>query len=327
MGTAFTRLGFALFFVVMPAGSPDWKSANASNQPTAAKLEIQAKIARGGDYIAYAFDSAWMVSGNRLIRVNSADNGLNEIKIEGLIGPNRGIADGENAIWVPDTGSKMIFKVDPLKGQVTLRIPAALADSEGSIGVGEGAVWVVTTAGEGVKSREYNRTLSRFNAHSGALESTVHLPSRGAGVIVADGSVWITGVDKGELYRLDPQTNQIVATIGLHKRPRFMAASDGAVWVLNQSDGTVQRIDTKRNVVAATIEAVAPGDGIDIAFGNGLVWVATLEPLFIKIDATTNSVIGSYKVPSEEYVIGHAIRYGAGSLWVSGGNIFRIKFP
>ena len=267
-----------------------------------------------------------MVSGNRLLQVNPVDNTLAEIKVDGLIGPNRGIAYGENAIWLPDISSKTIYKVDPLQSLVTLRIPAVLADSEGSIGVGAGSVWAVTTAGEGVTSKE-NHTLSRFNAQSGVLEADVHLPAQGAAVIFVDGSAWVTGVNKGELYRIDPTTNQIVASIALHKRPRFMTEGDGAIWVVSQGDGTVERVDPKRNAVIATVEADAAGGGGDIAFGEGHIWVVTLDRLFIKINASTNTVVGRYRVPPEEYAIGDAVRYGAGSLWSSGDNIFRMEPP
>jgi hypothetical protein len=60
-----------------------------------------------------------------------------------------------------------------------------------SIGVGEGAAWLVTEEGG-------DRTLMRFNAESEALEAKIGLPSSSAGVVVDYGSVWVTSNEKSE---------------------------------------------------------------------------------------------------------------------------------
>ncbi|SEI21263.1 hypothetical protein SAMN05216228_106918 [Rhizobium tibeticum] len=116
-------------------------------------------------------------------RINPADNSTIDIPVEGAIGPYRGIAIGESAVWVPDIGSKTIFKVDPQANRVVMRTAADLFDSEVSIGVGAGAVWVVTMAGKNVTSKDYDRELSRFNASTGVLEATLQFPARGAAAI------------------------------------------------------------------------------------------------------------------------------------------------
>jgi hypothetical protein len=56
-----------------------------------------------------------------------------------------------------------IFKVDPQANRFVMRTPADLSDSEGSIGVGAGAVWVVTMAGKKITSKDYNRELRSPN--------------------------------------------------------------------------------------------------------------------------------------------------------------------
>jgi virginiamycin B lyase len=175
------------------------------------------------------------------------------------------------------------------------------------------AVWAITSKHE----------LRRYSAERGAEEATVSLPSRSLGVIVAFGSVWITGTANDELYRVDPTTNQIVAAIGLHSNPNSLAAGEGSVWVHNDGDGTVQRIDGKSGNLVATIETGVVGKGaIDV--GGGFVWVSTHAVPFIQIDPRTNAVRGKFKVEMAEY---STIRSGGGSLWVSGGSVRRIKPP
>jgi streptogramin lyase len=283
-------------------------------------VSIQATIPRSGDFIAFGFDSLWMISGQRLARISTADNSVVDIRVEGLTGQNRGIAIGEGAVWLSDVGGSTVHAVGPRTNQVVATIKTAkLRGTEGSIGVGEGSVWVVI-------SENRNRVLARYNTRTGAEIARIALPSTSSGVLVDFGAVWVTGTEKGELYRIDPESNHIAATIALHARPRFLTSGEGSVWVLNQLDGTVQRIDGKTGKLLATIEAGAAGGGGDIAAGGGFIWVTSLLLPVIQIDPTTNSVRGKFRAPSS-VDMGDAIRYGSGSLWVSGGSVFRITPP
>ena len=215
--------------------------------------------------------------------------------------------------------ARLSTKLDPITNSVIGHIKVDFFDSEGSIGVGEGAVWIVAL-GEKLQT-----VLARFNSETGALEATIPLERDSIAAVVDFGSVWVTSFLKNELYRIDPKTNRLVSTTPLHERPRFLASGEGAIWVLNQSDGTVQRIDGKTGAVVATIETVTGyRGGGDIVVGGGYVWVTLKGNLpVIQIDPKTNTMIRKFK----GFGMGDAIRYGAGSLWVSGSNIFRIKPP
>jgi DNA-binding beta-propeller fold protein YncE len=195
-------------------------------------------------------------------------------------------------------------------------------DSEGSIGVGEDAVWIVA-AGE-----KFHAVLTRFNSETGALEANIPLEQGSIAALVDFGSVWVTNNQTNELYRIDPKTNSVVSATSLHERPRFLASGEGAIWVLNQGDATVQRVDGKTGTVVATIETVSGyRGGGEIVVGGGYVWVTLTGDLdtypVVQIDPKTNTLLRMFK----GYGMGDAIRYGAGSLWVSGSNIFRIKPP
>jgi streptogramin lyase len=269
-----------------------------------------------------AFNALWMMSlaTNKLVRIDSADNSVTEIPINGALGPfwSSGLTVGEGGIWVPDLERSVIYKIDPQINQVVKEIPADLVGGRGTdgkyaIAVGEDAVWAITG----------NNELRRYAAGDGTEQAIISLPSHSLGVIVAFRSVWITGTANDELYRVDPTTNQIAETIELHARPRSLAAGEGTVWVLNEGDGTVQRIDGKSGKLVATIETGVVGKG-DIATGGGFVWVSTHAVPIIQIDPRTNSVRGKFKVEMEEY---STIRFDGGSLWISGGSVRRIKPP
>jgi streptogramin lyase len=249
-------------------------------------LTVQAEIHRGGDFMAFGFDSLWMMSGLGLARVDASNNSVMDNQLDSALGVYRGVAVGEGAVWVPDCGGKLVYKVDPHANTVVKRISAECYGSEGSIGVGEGAAWVVTEVGD--------RTLTRFNAESGAVEAKISLPSSSAGVTVDYGSVWVTGDEKSELYQINPKTNTITSTIPLHRSPRFLASGEGSVWVLTQGDGTVQRVDGQTGKLTATIETGAAGSGGDITTGGGYVWMSMPGMPVAQIDPKTNTLIRKF---------------------------------
>ena len=70
----------------------------AAEEISADNLVVQAEIPRYGDFLGFGFASLWMMSGGRLARVDTADNSVVDIEIEGTIGKYRGIAIGEGAV-------------------------------------------------------------------------------------------------------------------------------------------------------------------------------------------------------------------------------------
>jgi virginiamycin B lyase len=121
---------------------------------------------------------------------------------------------------------------------------------------------------------------------------------------------------------VDPRTNLIVESIPVGKAPRFIAVGEGAVWALNQGDGSVSKIDPKTNKVTATIEVGVPGEGGDIAAGEGSVWVTSFGFPISRIDPVTNKVVQQFVGKG-----GDAIRVGLGSVWLSNleaGTVWRL---
>ena len=150
---------FAFMLMAMPAQAQDATAPESSGD-----LIVQAEIPRGGDFMGFGFDSLWIMSGGRLVRVDPTDNSFIDIDIGNSFGRYRGVGIGEGAVWIPDVGTDVVYKVDPTANKVVNEIAAQMIDSEGSIGVGEGAIWVITVA---------DRTLVRFNSDSGAVEAEI----------------------------------------------------------------------------------------------------------------------------------------------------------
>ena len=294
-----------------------------------AELQVQATVSRSGFDLGAGFDSLWMMSDGRLVRVATSDDGVADIAIPVAdsaavlpdIAKYRGIAIGEGAVWITDLAGSVIYKVDPQKNALALTIPTEVFGSGGSIGVGEGAVWVIT-------SDSHDKTLTRYDAQTGAVEATIALPQPGKGVAVGAGAVWVTAAKQAELYRIDPKKNRIVSTTALHASSHLIAAGDDSIWIAFEKDGVAQRIDGRTGAVIATITTGASdmeSDG-DIAIGGGYVWIITRSSLIARIDPKTNALAGRFKAASGT-VVGRRLRYAAGSLWISGGSLFRLAPP
>lgn len=321
----FTGVVALLAASVVIAGQA-WAAEKTARQ-SPVELTVQETIPRGGFSMVFGFDSLWMMSDGRLLRVNAADSALTDIEIPAAeaavsiteIDKYRDIAVGEGAVWVADMGSSTVYKVDPGTNKVVLNIPVDIFGGEGSIGVGEGFVWVITF-------ENHNKTLTRYNAKSGAEEAKIALPRAGKEVVVDYGAVWVAAARRDELYRIDPASNEVIATISVTGSPRYLASGEGSIWILDLDDGVVQRVDGRTGELAATIDTGSVDSDGGIVTGGGFVWVITRRSTITRIDPGSNNARGNFR-GEPDMVMGRRISYGAGSLWVSGGKIFRLEPP
>lgn len=60
---------------------------------------------------------------------------------------------------------------------------------------------------------------------------------------VVSGLVWIAAPNAGQVYAIDPMTNQVIATIDIGRFPTDIAVAEGNVWVVSDTEGTLWRID------------------------------------------------------------------------------------
>lgn len=296
--------------------------AAAIEELSADKLIVEAEVKKQGDRLEYAFDSIWTMHGFKMLRINPGDMAVTELKLQGA-GSYRAMGIGEGALWLADINWGKVFKIDPATNAVALEIPAQMLYVEGSVGVGEGSVFVVTSDGG-------DKTLTRFNAATGAVEATTALPGVGGYVAVEYGSVWVTGPGSDELYRIDPKTNALVATLKLHDQAKLMCAADGSIWVLSQGDGMVDRIDGKTGTLVATIDSgIRSARGGDLTCGGGYVWAhsTTINDIpalpVVQIDPATNTILRRYSGGR----FGWDLRYGGGWLWMTGASVYRVTVP
>jgi len=258
-------------------------------------------------------DSLWVTTGrdSHVVQLVAATNTVGS-RLE-VKDPCSGLADGFGSLWSPSCGDHVVVRIDPATGNVLARIAADPANSEGGITVGAGSIWLVTKPS----------TLVRIDPKSNIVVASISLPSGSENPLFADGAVWVSSYEHGQLLKIDPGTASVVATIPVGPKPRFLTSGAGSIWTLNQGDGSVSRVDTKTGKLVATIQCGVPGMGGEITYGAGHVWATMFDFPITEIDPATNSVVKQWGGPG-----GDGLRFGLGSLWLSNGrqgNVWRLS--
>jgi YVTN family beta-propeller protein len=155
------------------------------------------------------------------------------------------------------------------------------------------------------------------------VSATVATGKHPAGVVVADGSVWVTNDVDNTVSRIDPATGTVTKTITLHGSnypdPAFATFDGDALWVVAPTSGTVSRLDPKTASVKATTKV--PGLALGIAVTGGSAWVPSFDPYkcsgdrclskLTRLDAYSAKVTGTYQVDSPV-----GVAFGYRSLWI-----------
>lgn len=277
------------------------------------------KVPAGPAWLEIGFGSVWLskIKSRAVFRI---DPGTDRIVAKIPVGPSPelGIGIGLGSVWIADTKDHSLIQIDPDSNTILHKISVDIPkETEGSFGIGEGSIWILTNAG-GTDSG----TLTRVDPSSGEIAANIKVEPKSHAAIVAFGSVWVSSSGHGTVTRVDPKTNSIVAQIAVHGAPRFMAAGEGSIWVLNQGDGTLARIDPLENQLVATIDVGVPGEGGDLSIGENYVWVAAEHVPLSQVDPRTNRLVSQFAGGR----LDDTMRVGFGSAWIvdeANGQIWR----
>jgi virginiamycin B lyase len=302
-----------------PAASP----GIAGHQLPLQKIPVTERIQvpAGPGWLEVGYGSIWVSKSDthEVLRIDPiAGRVVAKIPVGG--DPELGIGVGLGFLWIPDPKNGTITQISPDTNRVVrvIKVPLA-ADPEGSIGVGAGSLWVLTNNG-GTDSG----TLTRLDARSGKVQANIPVQPQSHAALFAFDAVWVTSSVKNTVRRIDPGTNRVTDTIEVAAQPRFMASGDDAVWVFSQGDGSVSRIDSRKPRVAAHIALDVPGEGGDLAVGEGAVWVSAEGVPVSQVDPVRNELVSQFVGGKKD----DTMRVGFGSIWVISeldGEIWRIS--
>ena len=246
------------------------------------------------DWAVAAAGSVWVSGVGRGLQRYDASSGAvsGEVAIYSVCSA---MDQGSGSIWVMscDYSSPKLVRIDAATGASTAEIPIpARLPAESSVGVGEGAVWLLTSGSP--------RRLLAVDPATNTVARTFPAPEGAKAVRAGLGSVWVSVATPGHVVRLDPASGQIMATVAVGRSASFLALGPDAVWVIDATDGAVSRVDPATNTVSATIMVSSgPISGGDIAASADAVGAGHDNALAVRsIRTPTRSSTGSARVPA-----------------------------
>jgi len=268
--------------------------------------EVSAPIAIGTPplRIAAGADTVWVTSerDGTLTRLDPETGEAKGRPIE--LDPGvAGVAVGGKWIWVTNPRRGKLLRLDPRDGKVLKRID--LRGEPGPIALGGGRVWLADETGRGITAvnaeggsvyrqglpPQAERLRLAFGARglwatvadagvvrrvdpAGLTAGEPIRVGRGpAGVVVADGFVWVANSRSGTVSKVDPSRRDVVASIEVGGQPGGIDAGSDTIWVADAEGDTVSRIDLESGEIDGDPLAVGPKPGA-VAVGGDAVWVA-----------------------------------------------------
>ena len=196
---------------------------------------IKTTIGNSEGGIAAGAGSVWLVTDAKgtLARFDPATN---TVVAEVYVAPGSyGLTYGEDAVWVTSTERSTVARVDPRTNLVVETIP--VGKSPRFIAAGGGAVWTLNQ-GDG--------SVSRIDAKTNKVVATIEVgvPGPGGEIAFGEGSVWVTSFEF-PLSRIDPSRNVVVQQFA-GPGGDAVRVGLGSVWLSNLRAGNVWRLDPRR---------------------------------------------------------------------------------
>jgi streptogramin lyase len=143
-----------------------------------------------------------------------------------------------------------------------------------------------------------------------------------AGLVAANGSLWVTQYDIAALLRIDLQTGKVRARIDVGGSPGGVIAAAGAVWVHDWEQGRLVKVDARTNRVAKTLTVGSSNS--DIAFAAGAVWAIDERGILVRVDpdtaAVTQRVPLGAAAPPIDAAEGSTLAAAGDTIWVVAGD-------
>jgi YVTN family beta-propeller protein len=214
-------------------GDPSLSRVDLKTGKVVATLPLTVGNSEGG--VASGAGSVWMMidAKGTLVRIDPATN---KVVAEIYVAPGSfAVAFGEGAVWVTGTEKGVLTRVNASNHVIEDVI--AVGPRPRFLAVGEGSVWTVNQ-GDG--------TISRVDAKTNKVVATIAagIPGPGGEIAVGEGSVWVTSFEY-PITRIDPATNKVVQQF-YGEGGDAIRVGHGSVWLSNLRQGNVWRLDPRR---------------------------------------------------------------------------------
>jgi virginiamycin B lyase len=145
------------------------------------------------------------------------------------------VAFGEGAVWVTGTETSVLTRVDPDTNLIVDTI--AVGKSQRFLATGGGFVWTLNQALGNV---------SKVDPTTNKVVETIEVgvPGGGGDIAFGEGSLWVTSFEF-PISRIDPATNKVVQQFAGEGGDAIRVGL-GSVWLSNLRAGTVWRLDPRR---------------------------------------------------------------------------------
>jgi len=178
----------------------DKKGTLARIDPSTNKVVAEIQVPAGSFTVAFGEGAVWVTGSQTdvLTRINPDTNLVVETIPVGK-GP-RFLTIGGGFVWTLNQTNGDVSKVDPKTNKVVATIEVGVPGPGGEISFGEGSVWVTS----------FEFPISRIDPVAGKVVQQFAGPG-GDAIRVGHGSVWLSNIRAGTVWRLDPR--RIAATV------------------------------------------------------------------------------------------------------------------
>lgn len=238
----------------------------ARTRPSPAFGSLAAALAVG---VVLAF-GLWMVSSTRT-ETTAPDTGprvVANVAVADGLGASARVAFG--SVWLSETNSGQILRVDPRTRRVTARIPVG---TEVSLAAGDGSIWAI--------AREVSlaaRPLLRIDPRTNRVVARIPMRAPGGapfggGFIVAGPRIWVVGGTS--LLAVDPATNRPVRERDLGGSYQIVDAfrSGDELWI-TRADRSITRLDARDGRRRGRVPWRVPAGGFVFPYAGKVVQVS-----------------------------------------------------
>ena len=131
--------------------------------------------------------------------------------------------------------------------------------------------------------------------------------------VMTKDAVWVSSARVNHLVQLLPATGRVGIIVTIQRPCSGLAYGFGSVWVPSCGGHSLVRMDERTGKVTAEIAADPANSEGGITVGDGSIWMVAKPSTLMRIDPTTNAIIGSVVLPSET----ENPAFGDGYIWLS----------